>query len=58
MPAELRTYRLKKLNFSLDEIDNASALRLDALLRIDDAVKEAEARAGRVDSQRDRAGPP
>lgn len=57
MPAELRTYRLLALGLSLSEIDDASALRLDALLRVDDAIKEAD-RAGRVDAQRDRARPP
>ena len=58
MPPELRDYRLLQIGVDAATILDAPALWLDGLLAVDDMVKEANANAGRVDSQRDRAGPP
>lgn len=47
LPAELPTYRLVKLGLSLNEIDDASALRCDKLLAIDEAVAKGQEAAQR-----------
>ena len=58
MPPELRDYRLLQIGVDAAAILDAPALWLDGLLAVDDMVKEANANAGRVDSRRDRPGPP
>lgn len=42
MPDEVRTLRLLDLGISLTEIDEASAVRLDELLALDQIRKETE----------------